>query len=439
MPLLIILAAFDGNINSTSLAAIGITALAGTILGRRRCHAGYAPLVCPPPRAPTGPRSTHLLGLVRSHSTAYRCCALASPPVGRRPRHPARSCWPARGLLRGRRRILFCCRWRSGCRRSRRRPRPACRPCSGTWRQRHYGNVRWRTALALSSLIAGAAAGVQIATALPEDVWPASQCCCSGQRFPHGACAAPPLILRNQASDEIWLPLVDEPIGSIVADPGRVTTQIEALGSPRRIRVPDVRVHPGRREARRVAGRERDAAQLRHRQLNRAPSARRRTGTIARGRYAPSPRRSPATRATARTSSSGRIRWPATVSASSPSSTASATRLTAKIAAKPATVSATRFTDGCSWAWGRRGAHKEEEAGGVDGPGPVPPRAIESAEPTIAPAGAAASMANATRRALQRSTKPHRVQPVGEIGASMTKTSSPASIGRRRARSRDRR
>ena len=41
---------------------------------------------------------------------------------------------------------------------------------AGTWRQRRYGNVRWRTALALGiSSIAGAAVGVQIATALPED------------------------------------------------------------------------------------------------------------------------------------------------------------------------------------------------------------------------------------------------------------------------------
>jgi uncharacterized protein len=41
---------------------------------------------------------------------------------------------------------------------------------AGTWRQRHYGNVRWRTALLLGvTSIAGAAAGVQVATALPED------------------------------------------------------------------------------------------------------------------------------------------------------------------------------------------------------------------------------------------------------------------------------
>ncbi len=40
---------------------------------------------------------------------------------------------------------------------------------AGTWRQRHYGNVRWRTALVLGlSSIAGVAVGVAIATSLPE-------------------------------------------------------------------------------------------------------------------------------------------------------------------------------------------------------------------------------------------------------------------------------
>lgn len=42
---------------------------------------------------------------------------------------------------------------------------------AGTWRQRYYGNVKWRTALVLGlASILGAAAGVQIATRLPEDV-----------------------------------------------------------------------------------------------------------------------------------------------------------------------------------------------------------------------------------------------------------------------------
>jgi uncharacterized membrane protein YfcA len=39
----------------------------------------------------------------------------------------------------------------------------------GAWRQSTYGNVRWRTALVIGvTSIAGAVAGVQIATSLPE-------------------------------------------------------------------------------------------------------------------------------------------------------------------------------------------------------------------------------------------------------------------------------
>jgi len=42
---------------------------------------------------------------------------------------------------------------------------------AGTWRQRHYGNVRWRSSLVLGlASIAGVEAGVRIATSLPEDV-----------------------------------------------------------------------------------------------------------------------------------------------------------------------------------------------------------------------------------------------------------------------------
>jgi len=41
---------------------------------------------------------------------------------------------------------------------------------AGAWRQRGYGNVRWRSALVLGlTSIAGVAAGVQIATSLSED------------------------------------------------------------------------------------------------------------------------------------------------------------------------------------------------------------------------------------------------------------------------------
>jgi uncharacterized protein len=42
---------------------------------------------------------------------------------------------------------------------------------AGVWRQRSYGNVRWRPALVLAlGAVAGVEAGVQIAEALPEHV-----------------------------------------------------------------------------------------------------------------------------------------------------------------------------------------------------------------------------------------------------------------------------
>jgi uncharacterized membrane protein YfcA len=42
---------------------------------------------------------------------------------------------------------------------------------AGTWRQRHYGNVHWRAALALGvASIAGAVVGVRIATSIDEDL-----------------------------------------------------------------------------------------------------------------------------------------------------------------------------------------------------------------------------------------------------------------------------
>ena len=42
---------------------------------------------------------------------------------------------------------------------------------AGTWRNRRYGNVRWRPAVLVGvASIAGVAAGVQIATSLSQDV-----------------------------------------------------------------------------------------------------------------------------------------------------------------------------------------------------------------------------------------------------------------------------
>jgi uncharacterized protein len=42
---------------------------------------------------------------------------------------------------------------------------------AGTWRQRRYGNIRWRPAVVIGLVaIAGVEAGVAVAEALPEDV-----------------------------------------------------------------------------------------------------------------------------------------------------------------------------------------------------------------------------------------------------------------------------
>ena len=42
---------------------------------------------------------------------------------------------------------------------------------AGTWRQRRYGNVRWRSALIVGlGSLGGVAAGVAVAESLPEDV-----------------------------------------------------------------------------------------------------------------------------------------------------------------------------------------------------------------------------------------------------------------------------
>ena len=112
---------------------------------------------------------------------------------------------------------------------------------AGTWRQRRYGNVRWRTALVLGlASIAGVAAGVQIATSLPEDVAaPALRAAPARRRGATRMAVAPscPVSFGTMTEhEEIWLPLVDEPIGSIVAQIQADDPEIERLvGSPRRI------------------------------------------------------------------------------------------------------------------------------------------------------------------------------------------------------------
>ena len=84
-----------------------------------------------------------------------------------------------------------------------------------------------------------AAVGVQVATALPEDTLRLlfALSCCPSPLNSHGVPGGPPRILDLMTEhEEIWLPLVDEPIGSIVAQIQADDPEIERLvGSPRRI------------------------------------------------------------------------------------------------------------------------------------------------------------------------------------------------------------
>ncbi len=189
VPLLILLVGFESRVaTGTSLAAIGITALAGTILYAFEGYVdvAHAALVGLPAAAGA---------VVANGSAAARLAALADTRV-RRVARGARGLVArlvsattvvfaiglgfAAGLLAGffgvGGGILFV-------------PTLVALGLSqieaeatsllailptvaaGTWRQRHYGNVRWRTALVLGvTSIAGAVVGVQIATELPEDV-----------------------------------------------------------------------------------------------------------------------------------------------------------------------------------------------------------------------------------------------------------------------------
>ena len=186
VPLLILLARLRGPPRDrTSLAAIGITALAGTILYAFEGHVTSAmrpSSVCrqlpvrwrEPPSSSASP--------ARALTLAFAGCSPRSPSGCSYERDHDRAGPPAR-LHGGRAGGLFRRRRRNPVRPDARRARAsqlgaeatsllAILPtvAAGTWRQRRYGNVRWRTALVLGvSSIAGAAVGVQVATALPED------------------------------------------------------------------------------------------------------------------------------------------------------------------------------------------------------------------------------------------------------------------------------
>ena len=112
---------------------------------------------------------------------------------------------------------------------------------AGTWRQRHYGNVRGRTALLLGSGVDrrcrrrrpdrdGAAGGRAQAPVRPAAL--------RRRGTTRMAVASHRPVSFGAMSDheEIWLPLVDEPIGGIVAQIQADDPEIERLvGSPRRI------------------------------------------------------------------------------------------------------------------------------------------------------------------------------------------------------------
>ncbi|MEN3342729.1 MAG: uncharacterized protein V7644_2133 [Actinomycetota bacterium] len=109
----------------------------------------------------------------------------------------------------------------------------------GVWRQQRYGNVRWRGAAYVGVASVGATVGgAQVAESLPEStlrklfavlmILTAAQIAWRAYRKGHN----PPM----PETDELWIPLVDEPIGSIVAEIQRENPDIARLvESPHRI------------------------------------------------------------------------------------------------------------------------------------------------------------------------------------------------------------
>ena len=330
---------------------------------------------------------------------------------------------------------------RSGCRRSSAEATSllAILPtvAAGTWRQRRYGNVRWRTALLLGvASIAGAVVGVQIATALPEDVLRRLFALFSvGRRRTTrmaGASAAPRILRAMSEHEEIWLPLVDEPIGGIVAQIQADDPEIERLvGSPRRIlafrtfayiRVGvklgellvdnDVPPYDGTENWIELLLREpenRAAIAQEVRAVAEEIAADPRYGDDEQlgpddGRPRPLPRVRPqsSTRASRRYCP---------------------IRLTRKIAPKPRASARRAATDGCSCACGQQvgGAHEEEEAG-VDGEQHAEPvlRDREHASRRSPRASGAAASIASQRIARARSPRlaqheADRVEAVGEV------------------------
>ena len=184
VPLLLLLLAFTPHVaTATSLAAIGITALAGTITFAiaGEVDPAHALLVGLPAAA-----GATLGATLQQRVRARELCTSSRRSCSRSPcgcSYDVRARRPARVCRRDRRRHV---------RRRRRDPLRAdadrARPRSsggsgdslaailptvaaGTWRQASYGNVRWRRALVIGlTSVVGVLGGAQAALALPEDV-----------------------------------------------------------------------------------------------------------------------------------------------------------------------------------------------------------------------------------------------------------------------------
>ena len=188
VPLLILVLRFDGKVaTGTSLAAIGITALAGTILYAFEGHVdvGYAALVGLPAAAGAMAGAT-IQQRVSARALTLAFAGLLAVARGLAARRMSATTIIgavllgfAAGVLAGffgvGGGILFVPTL-VGLGLSQLDAEAtsllAILPtvAAGTWRQRRYGNVRLRSALVLGlASIGGVAVGVQIATSLPED------------------------------------------------------------------------------------------------------------------------------------------------------------------------------------------------------------------------------------------------------------------------------
>ncbi|MFN2627372.1 MAG: sulfite exporter TauE/SafE family protein [Gaiellaceae bacterium] len=110
---------------------------------------------------------------------------------------------------------------------------------AGAWRQQRYGNVRWRVALVIGlGSVAGVEGGAYLAVHLPGDVLRklfAVLLLAVAAQIAWRARRSSPYSVPMPDLDEIWVPLVDEPIGSIVEKIEREQEIARLIASPHRI------------------------------------------------------------------------------------------------------------------------------------------------------------------------------------------------------------